>query len=174
MEGEPQVTVSDYGSLMLTKLKDPSSSNIMIVLPPKKTNENTLGKLGAVSYDAYSYSSVFRFVIIEVKSKDPARSISYTISYSSGEREVYLEDGMAVGYTLQANKKTVFLYENPSQIYHGYITINMPRTSDMNGLKFRMFKVQDPNDEDTRTEVTPVKPPMRKHTPNPSIVYSLP
>ena len=37
-----------------------------------------------------------------------------------------------------------------------------------------MFTYTDPNDEDTKTEVTPEKPPMRKHTPNPTVVYTLP
>lgn len=81
---------------------------------------------------------------------------------------------MAVGYTLEANKKASFLYENPSEASHGYITLSMPKSSTLYNLKFKMFTFSDPDDEDTKTEVTPEKPPMRKHTPNPTIVYALP
>lgn len=62
----------------------------MIVLPPKKTAENTITPLGGVLYDAYAYSSTFRYLIVEVKSKNPKLSTAYTITYSSGEREVYM------------------------------------------------------------------------------------
>lgn len=37
-------------------------------------------------YDAFSYSGTFRYLVVSVKSKDPKKSISYTITYSSGER----------------------------------------------------------------------------------------
>lgn len=37
-----------------------------------------------------------------------------------------------------------------------------------------MFSFTDPNDEDTKVEFTPEKPPMRKKTPNPTITYSIP
>jgi len=85
-----------------------------------------------------------------------------------------MEDGLAVGYTLQPNQQSSFLYKNPTQAPHGYITISMPKSSTLYNLQFHMFTFTDPNDEDTKTEVTPEKPPMRKQTPNPTIVYSLP
>lgn len=44
----------------------------------------------------------------------------------------------------------------------------------MYNLNLKMFTYSDPNDEDTKTEFTPQKPPMRKHTPHSTVVYSLP
>lgn len=37
-EGEPVVSVVDYGDLHITKEKDPKTNNILIVIPPKKTS----------------------------------------------------------------------------------------------------------------------------------------
>jgi len=81
---------------------------------------------------------------------------------------------MAIGYTLEANKKTVFLYNNQKDVVNGYISLTMEKSSILYNLKLKMFTFSDPNDEDSKVEVTPVKPPMRKHTPNPTVVYSLP
>ena len=50
----------------------------------------------------------------------------------------------------------------------------MAKSTAMFNLNFKMFTYTDPNDEDTKTEVTPEKPPMRKHTPNPTVVYTIP
>ena len=56
--------------------------------------------LGGVYYDAFRYSNTFRSLIITVKSENEKMPAAYTISYSSGERETYLEDGLLTGYTL--------------------------------------------------------------------------
>jgi hypothetical protein len=37
-----------------------------------------------------------------------------------------------------------------------------------------MSYFKDPKDEDTKEDFTPDKPPMRKDTPEPTIVFSLP
>lgn len=90
MEGEPVVTVKDYGELEIVKEKDPKSNHISIVIPPVKSAETLASTLGGVKYDAFSYSSTFRYLVVEVKSKNPKLSTAYTISYSSGERQTYL------------------------------------------------------------------------------------
>jgi len=78
------VTVTDYSDLRITKSKDPKTKNIMIVIPPKKSTDTTLTALGGVSYDSYAYSNTFRYLHVEIKSKDPKLSTAYTITYSSG------------------------------------------------------------------------------------------
>lgn len=80
------MTVKDFGDLEITKEKDPKTNNILIVIPPKKTEATTATPLGGIFYDAFSYSSSFRYFVVEVKSKNPKLSTSYTITYSSGER----------------------------------------------------------------------------------------
>jgi hypothetical protein len=57
-----------------------------------------------------------------------------------------MEDGMAIGYTLEANKKTSFLYKNTNVTNHGFITLSMPKSSTLYNLKFKMFSFPDPND----------------------------
>lgn len=40
--------------------------------------------MGGVNYDAFAYSSTFRYLVVEIKSKDPKLATAYTITYSSG------------------------------------------------------------------------------------------
>lgn len=61
---------------------------------------------------------------------------AYSISYSSGDREIYLEDGLLVGYTLEPNKLSKFLYRNehPAIPNRGYITVSMNKSSTLFNL----------------------------------------
>lgn len=78
------------------------------------------------------------------------------------------------GYSLEKDKKATFMYNNPTQASHGYVTISTPKSAVLYRLKIEMYSFADPNDEDSKSEFTPVKPPMRKKTPNPTITYSIP
>lgn len=57
-----------------------------------------------------------------------------------------MEDGMAVGYTLEPNKKTKFLYKNTNEASHGYLSLTMDKSSSLYNLKLNMFTFTDPND----------------------------
>lgn len=81
---------------------------------------------------------------------------------------------MVVSYTLEAKKKAKFLYKNPSLSQHGYLSISMEKSSTLYNLDFKLFTMVDQFDEDTKVDATPPKPPMRKKTPHPTIVYDLP
>lgn len=78
---------------------------------------------------------------------------AYSISYSSGERESYLEDGLLLGYTLEPKVTSKFLYksENPSPDNTGYIMISMNKSSTLYNLELKMYTFEDPYDEDTKT-----------------------
>lgn len=57
-----------------------------------------------------------------------------------------MEDGMAVGYTLEPKKITKFLYKNTKEASHGYLALTMDKSSALYNLKFNMFTFTDPND----------------------------
>lgn len=40
-------------------------------------------------------------------------------------------------------------------ISHGYVSITMAKSSTLYNLRLKMFTFSDPNDEDTKVEVTP-------------------
>lgn len=50
----------------------------------------------------------------------------------------------------------------------------MNKSSTLYNVELKMYTYEDPYDEETRTEVTPQKPPMRKKTPNPTMIFTLP
>lgn len=49
-----------------------------------------------------------------VTSQNPKESAVYTISYSSGEAIIYLQDGLITEYSLISKKPTKFMYLNPT------------------------------------------------------------
>lgn len=50
----------------------------------------------------------------------------------------------------------------------------MDNSSALYKVEMKMNYYDDPNDEDTKEDFTPEKPPMRKNTPEPTVVYALP
>ena len=65
-EGDPVVKVSDYGTLNITKTKDPKTNNIHITIPPADNIEKStaMTPIGGIFYDSFRYSSTFKFLII--------------------------------------------------------------------------------------------------------------
>lgn len=60
-------------------------------------------------------------VTITPKSSSPS---IYTITYSSGEREFDLQDGLITDYNLESKKQAVFYYSSKFS-GHAYLTISM-------------------------------------------------
>jgi hypothetical protein len=83
-EGDPIVSVTNYGDLNITKRKSNQNNNILIVIPPEKTKDTLATALGGVSYNSFAYSNTFRYLAVSIKSSDPKKATAYTISYSSG------------------------------------------------------------------------------------------
>lgn len=50
----------------------------------------------------------------------------------------------------------------------------MDNSANLHNLILKMYYLVDKNDEDTAVEISAVIPPMRKRTPNPTVLYSLP
>lgn len=49
---------------------------------------------------------------VTIKSLNSSKAAAYTISYSSGKRELYLQDGLILDYILEPNKVSSFYYYN--------------------------------------------------------------
>jgi hypothetical protein len=58
--------------------------------------------------------SSFVHLHLVVTAQNPKEKALYTITYSSGEAVVYLQDGLISEYNLVAKKPTKFLYSNPT------------------------------------------------------------
>lgn len=50
----------------------------------------------------------------------------------------------------------------------------MDNSANLHNLNLKMFYLVDEEDEDSAVEIAAEMPPMRKKTPNPTILYSLP
>jgi hypothetical protein len=57
-------------------------------------------------------SNSFKIYHITVKSDDPTKAGSYSIGYSSGKAEFYLQDGLIVDYQLEPKNPHTFSYCN--------------------------------------------------------------
>ena len=119
-----------------------------------------------------------RFVAfhVTVNSKSESPSI-YTITYSSGERQFDLQDGLITDYALEPEKQAVFYYTT-RYAGHAYLTISMEKSSYLKDLEVSL-KYCDPKDgamidEDCWQQYSTSKPPVKDKTPNPTLMYSLP
>ena len=125
---------------------------------------------------AFGLSDKFTVLHVEVKSNSPAKQTIYTLSYSSGELEFDLEDGLITEYELNGGKDTTFYYYKKHK-GHLHLLVSMDNTKKLKDLTLSL-KYCEPKDsiidEDCWTEFKADKPPIKDKTPNPTIMYSLP
>jgi hypothetical protein len=98
--------------------------------------------------------SSFLHLHLTVVSQDPKQSAIYTITYSSGESVVYLQDGLISEYNLVAKKPTKFLYKNPTNSPI-YLHITAPDAASLGKLDVKMFALDNPEDEDSMVSMSP-------------------
>ena len=82
---------------------------------------------------------------MHVKSKN-GKEAMYTITYSSGDPEIYLQDGLIFTYALTTNKTVKFLYKNPA-FTKVYLHISMTDAKVLNKLKIKMHALANEFDE---------------------------
>lgn len=105
---------------------------------------------------------------MSIKSKDGSTS-SYTITYSSGEPETFLKDGVVFSYQLEKDRKATFYYNNPHP--QTYLTISSANSSSLAKISISFFYSDD---GETKQELAVQKPAVKRKTQNASITYILP
>lgn len=145
LSGNIKVAVHDFEKIDINKSNAANSKNIHIVIPPKDLVRESK-QLGQTYMTSFGLSS-FTHLHLVVSAQDPKQSAIYTITYSSGETVVYLQDGLISEYNLVAKKPTKFLYENPtdSQIY---LHVTAPDAAALGKLGVKMYAMDNPEDED--------------------------
>jgi hypothetical protein len=146
LSGDLKVAVHDFEKIDITKTNKAGSKNIHIVIPPKDLAKEQK-QLGQSYMTSFGLSSFVHLHLI-VTSQDPKQSAIYTITYSSGEVVVYLQDGLISEYSLVSKKPTKFLYQNPtnSEIY---LHVTAPDAASLSKLGVKMYALDNPEDEDS-------------------------
>jgi len=77
-----------------------------------------------------------------IKSKDSKAKALYTVTYSSGELDTYLQDGLVTQYVLIPNATSKFIYKNPrnSPIY---LHLSTNDSQVLNKLKVTIFALNN-------------------------------
>lgn len=73
---------------------------------------------------AFGLSDKFIQIHVTIKSANPSKPSIYTITYSSGEREFELQDGLITNYVLEPKKQAIFYYST-NEPNHIYLTLSM-------------------------------------------------
>lgn len=77
---------------------------IHIVIPAQDHKQKSLDKsldiLGAPWMTSFSLSDTFSSLHLTIKALNGKGATAYTVTYSSGERETYLQDGLITDYVL--------------------------------------------------------------------------
>jgi hypothetical protein len=103
--------------------------------------------LGRTYLGLFDYST-FNSIHMTIKSQNESVNALYSITYSSGEAEIFLQDGLISEYALMPNKSTKFLYKNPS-LSKIYLHLTMADAAVLNKLKVKILAIKDMNDEES-------------------------
>ena len=98
--------------------------------------------MGDVLLSSFGLLNKFNILHLIVHSANPKVACSYTVTYSSGARQVDLQDGLIVDYILSPEKETSFYYSTLSP-GHAYLTISMENASDLSKLDVSMKHCDD-------------------------------
>ncbi len=74
------------------------------------------------------------------------QKISYTIVYTSGLSEIYLQDGVFLDYELMADKQTTFYYTNAQKEDRMYLMVSAADAKAVKNLHLKIYKAQDIHD----------------------------
>ena len=80
-----------------------------------------------------------------VRSQDLSKAATYTISQSSGDEVLFLQDGLISQYKLTEHKPTKFIYTNPTRS-PVYLHISAPDTSAFGKIKTEVYAMDDVED----------------------------
>lgn len=73
-------------------------------LPNSNNKETGLQLLGTPWMTSFGLSETFSSLHLTIKALNNKGATAYTVTYSSGERETYLQDGLITDYILEPNK----------------------------------------------------------------------
>jgi hypothetical protein len=170
-EGDAEVQITNLNKVNLNKKSDSKNKILHFVIKSQDADDNK-DSVGLINPMGMSNQIVLYHVTM--KSLDNTKAVTYTISYSSGKRETYLQDGLILDYILEPNKASAFYYFNEVTSNHIFYTLSMDSSADLDQLKIKTYYLEDPNDLTTKKEVQFEKPAMNRKTPNPAVLYSLP
>ena len=128
--------------------------------------------MGSSDMTSFGLSS-FINLHITVESQDHSKAAAYTITYSSGDPVLFLQDGLITSYTLNPRKTTKFVYSNPASSPI-YLHLSAPDEKQLGKLETQMYAMDDLEDEDTMIQMTPETPKFGRKTPNPVHLMQLP
>jgi len=86
--------------------------------------------------------STFVHLHITVESQDSKEKALYSITYSSGNPTVYLQDGLITEYNLISKRPTKFIYKNPTNSGI-YVHVSTVDTQSLNKLGIKMYAMDN-------------------------------
>ncbi len=98
--------LSDFNNINITKTNDKDKNLIHILVPAqdhKQKADSPFQLLGTPWMSSFGLSDTFSYLHLTIRAVNKGAT-AYTITYSSGERETYLQDGLITDYILEPNK----------------------------------------------------------------------
>lgn len=101
-EGDIEARLTDGQDFKLIKSTSQNNKLIHFFIPGKHFNEDKGNKtdLGEAIINSFTMSSTFSTFHLILNNKNVNKSSSYTITYSSGENKIFLQDGLITDITL--------------------------------------------------------------------------
>ncbi len=113
---------------------------------PSESGSNDLFSTFTSLFSSFGLENLFVTLHIAIQSTDPEKAASYTIQYSSGERESYLQDGLVAHYKLDANSPKIpvkFYYQNYDESNHVYAFLGAANSKSLSSLEISIYSMSD-------------------------------
>ena len=142
VEGDVEVTFSNYEQVSLLKSTESGKKTVHFFLPksysfpsqPALPSDNS-----AASFGAFEYSNTFGSFHMTVGSRNPNATATFSISYSSGENQVRLQDGLITDIVLEPNLRYNFIYENERSSSHIYLILSAKEENVLSSISIASF-----------------------------------
>jgi|JI6StandDraft_1071083.scaffolds.fasta_scaffold04892_7 hypothetical protein len=126
LEGNPTVKAwTNYQQKPFVKTKK-DSSIIHIAIPPHKDRNETSppANMFMNRFDSFGLNSILETIHLEISDNDT--NAYYTVSYTSGQRGLELEDGLITSTLIESNRSVTFFYDNSHREMSLVATISFP------------------------------------------------
>lgn len=116
----------------------------------------------------YAFSQAFSELIVEVRDADG--NCSYSISYSSGERSLMLQDGVLTSALLKKNETVIFNYRNYGHGMNSIVSVSFADSEQLDGCE---IQISQSIGKEEPVVHSPDKLQSKKKLPRPTITFHL-
>ena len=145
-EGNVEVHLTDFGSTNLVKKSDSKDRILQFHIKGEEQKDVQVKDAEVKQARVMHLNKVngnFMVYQVSIKSLDEEKAASYSIGYSSGKSQFFLQDGLIVDYNLESKTAHSFFYCNSRTEEHVVYTLSAQSAQYLKDLKMKFYSFDD-------------------------------